>query len=102
MDNIEAVYTAEIDGSITEWRVESRTVKTLKVVARSARVGGWEWRRVVRSADIGARYFVSPRGALEHRCGELEREIGFIQQRLQNKRTHLGMVESVIKRLESP
>jgi len=89
---IDKFYSIDGSGRITEWSVESRTPKTYSVVEHNG------YKRTVKSADIGRTWFATKRDALESKRIELEREVEWAKQRLQGRRTALGMIESEIKR----
>jgi hypothetical protein len=89
-------YTADI-GGVQTWRVESHTARTWKVVRELTH--GHQWRRTVRTADIGHTYHITPLAALNAVRDNERNEIRMIKDRLQRKRTALGMVESEMRRL---
>jgi hypothetical protein len=88
-------YTADV-GGVHTWRVESHTARTWKV-ARDI-THGHTWRRVVRMADIGQTYFVTPLAALGDVARRERNEIRILKDRLQKKRTSLGMIESEMRK----
>lgn len=89
-------YTADA-GSVEVWQVESATARTWKVSRELA--SGHRWRRVVKSADIGHTYHLTPLAALAA-IAEVERNrIKFTKGQLQRHRTTLGMIEAQMRKI---
>jgi hypothetical protein len=91
-------YTADAQGAYL-WDVEKHTAKTWTVSRELSH--GHRWRRVVKSADIGVRYFPTSAEALLAYITEQERELKFLLDRVQSKRTVIGMAQSQFRALES-
>jgi hypothetical protein len=89
-------YTAD-EGGPVEWKVEKSTSKTWTVRIQRE----YSYTRLVRAADIGRTWHLTPMAALTDKADQLRRELEWAQERVQYKRTALGMVVSHMKRLES-
>lgn len=89
-------YTADCGGAQV-WRVVSNTARTWKVVREVAY--GRPWSRTVRAAEIGQKFHVTPLAALAALARQERDEIRILKDRLQRKRTALGMVEAEMRKL---
>jgi hypothetical protein len=96
-EQIAAFYTADTH-EVTEWRVTASTARTWTVERRTPH---FTWKRTVRRADIGERFFLTPEEAITAAVATKERELGFAKQRVQNIQTQIGMLKSLYARLEA-
>lgn len=79
------------------WDVIASTPRTWTVRSTSPHLLGWK--RTVRASQIGGEWFATAHAALTGRKVILEGEIAHMKDRLQQKRTMLGMVESALRKV---
>lgn len=84
--------------TLHEWSVLSRTARTFRVQSNDPE---FPWKRTVMASAIGKTFHLTPQDALAAKIRESEQDIEWLKQRLQVRRSALGVYCSLLKKHEN-